>query len=1032
MEQTGEIKKRNVLRWTLAALTLLLVLVALLAATAWVFRTSLAESYLGRYCDQRGLQCEAEIEDIGLNFADVSSLEIRSSGREVLRTGPINANYSWPAFLSPKVGPVSIANPVLRAGFDGTRLDLGGLDALASGEGGGEPIEVSIQNGRVILATPAGELTGDVNISGALPDSGEAHIKIGPAELQSGDDKLSWTKGEVTLTIANGHVTGTAEVQIDEALLGALQVRSAVFQSTLAGSDKAPTVQWQGHADRLGLDDRRLTGVKTHGEAFLSELPDGGVQSALQALQQIAGEVTAETVNLGGVASEAMTLNTDLQRREELISGPIAFSVTSVSTLTGFADMASASGQLELVPDNPDALNFVGSGVLQGAGVYAPRRRVWLEAVGLPQPFSAHGEALSAALDDALAAFDSGADIEFSRQGPQWQLRASRPTALRSASGLIISIEPTIAPEWLNLSNDGLKVSGEIVATGGGAPTLKSVLRSGEASADRIAIDAATLELEPWTESGRTLGAKLQPFRMETVSERLRVNMAGDISIAGTFPGAILDATTLSGGFEATRGLEGWRVQTGENSCLDLNTEGVVSGAMVLKAVALAICPEDGRFVRAENGIPTGRLSLGDVRLPFSTGDSSGELQLVDSMVDWKLDGALLTEITSKSVSMPLQLGSRELKIDGENPFLRLETGDGPFKFLSSLGSSTFSGSLIPANVTSAGFSFSGSVPEGGLIGRIRSSDVRIEDYRDDPIYTPLQADLTATLENGRIFMTGPLRLQRSGWTIAEAKLDMGLSDLTGTASLAGRELRFEPGRLQPHDLSDLLRPILPNARGMMSANADFTITSGDLQGTGNVSISDLSFDTFRLGSISGVNGTIAFSDVLELTTLPDQIVSVETIDPGVPLRNGRIAFQLVGGRVLSLQGARWPFAGGELLVAPTRWELGGEDERVTINAEKIELSQLVEALSLQEEFRAEGTVSGSFPLEISGPNAFIRGAVLKADEKGGKLAYIGSSLDSLKGRSDVTDYAVDALQDFRFKVLEVGADGNVSDEYHR
>ena len=865
-------------------------------------------------------------------------------------------------------------------------------------------------------------------MSGALPKSGQAQITIAPAELQSGDDRLSWSNGEAALTIVNGRVTGTAEFQVDQASLGALSVDAAEFEATLGGTADAPVIQWNGTAGRLGLDARELTGVKTLGEAYLSELPDGGIGSALQSLQEVAGEVSAGTVNFGGVASQSMTLTADLKRSGNAISGPIAFTANSVSTLTGLAETASATGQLELDPEDPNALSFTGSGILEGAGVYAPRRSAWLEGVGLPEPFSSHGDALNAALDDALAAFDSGADFEFNRQGERWQLNASRPTALRAKSGMTVSIEPAITSDWLKLSNDGLIVSGEIVASGGGGPILRTTLTTGEASSERLSIDAESLELKPWTENDRTLHAKLRPFRMASESGRLRVSTSGDVIIAGSFPGVTLQETRLSGGFEATRGVEGWRIQTGQNRCLDLQTEGIASGAITLKPVSLDICPEDGRFVREENGIPTGRLSLGDVRLPFATGGSSGELNLVESIVDWRLESSLRTEIKSSSLSMPLMFGSRELTVNGESPSLLLETGDGPLKFSSSLGASIFGGDLIPANVSSAGFSFSGSVPESGLVGRIRSSEVRIEDYRDDPVYMPLSADLTAILENGRVNMTGPLRLQRSGWTIAEAKMDLGLSDLTGTASLAGRELTFEPGRLQPYDLSDLMRPILPNARGVMRADANFTITRGNLAGTGNVSFDDLSFDTFRLGTISGVSGSVTFSDILKLTTLPDQIVSVETVDPGVPLRNGRIAFQLVDGRSLQLQGARWPFAGGELFVAPTSWELGGKTELVTITADKLELAELTEALSLNE-IRAQGTVSGTFPLRIEGPDAFLQNATLSADERGGRLAYTGTGLDNAKGYGEFTDHAVDALKALDFEVLELRADGNIAGE---
>lgn len=1027
LDVTDEIKRRTPLRWVLSALALLLVLVALIAACAWAFRVNLAEAYTARYCDQKGLVCEVEIERIGLNTAEIASLDISSNNQDALTTGNIRVNYAWPAFLSPKIGSIAIADPVLRAGFDGSKLDLRGLDQLASGEGGGDPVSIAVKSGRVILETPAGQLMGDVSMSGALPRSGEAQIDVAPAQLQSGDNRLSWTKGEAALTIADGRVTGTADIQIDEAVLGELTLESTELRATLGGTANAPVIQWRGSIENLELDSQSLSSVSTHGEALLSELPAGGMSSAFQTLNEVAGEVSAESVNSGGVSTGAINVTLDLVRGERLITGPIAVTADTFSTEMGLAEAVGVTGELELDPEDIGVLTFSGGVILEGASIDPQRRRSWLEVVGLPEPFKAHGDALNAALDQALAGFDIGGDVKFSRNGDRWQLDASRPTALRAQTGMTISVEPSVAPIWFSLSNGGLSMSGDVIVSGGGAPNLRALIMSGETSPGRFSIDAERFELRSWTEQGRKLDVSLRPLRLLAEDQRLRVSARGDVAISGTFPGAALEETILSGGFEATRGAEGWRVQTGQNACLDLKTEGMSSGGISLMPVAFEICPEDGRFVRQENGIPTGRLSLGDVRLPFEMGNTRGELDLVDSVVEWKLETALQTELTSKTLSMPLKIGSRELAIKGETPFLRLETGEGAFRFSSRLGLSTISGDLIPANVTSGGFSFSGSVPESGLIGRIRSSDVRIEDFREDPIYAPMVADLTATLKDGRIALSGPLTLQRSGWTIAEAEMDLGLSDLSGTAKLVGRELQFEPDGLQPYDLSDLLRPILPNARGMLRANADFTITRGKLAGTGNVSFDGLSFDTFRLGAIRGVSGSVDFEDVFALTTLPDQIVSVEMIDSGVPLRSGRIAFQLLEGRVLELQGARWPFAGGELFVEPTRWQLGGDTELVTINAEKIELAQLVQALALEKEFRAEGTVSGSFPLEIIGPNAFIRGAVLKADEKGGKLAYVGNSLDALTGRNDVTDYAVEALQDFRFKVFEVGANGNVS-----
>lgn len=994
---------------------------------AWLLRVQIVEAGIARYCDQRGLTCEADVSAVYLNSTEISALSITSNGRQALTTQDIRVAFSWPAWFRPQLEEASIDSPVISAGFDGAALDFRELERLMTGGSGGEPAKIAIMNGRIEMETPAGDLTAALDITGKLPRDGQAYIVADPAQLQSGTDQLSLTKGAAHLTIANGQVTGTADFQIANAKLGELSIQNAAFKASLEGADRAPAIGWSGGASYLSLGANSLTGVSTSGEAHLSGLPNGGAASALDLLLDVAGELSAESVNIGGFGSETMSLTADLLRDGNKIKGAMGLSAASFSSRSVYAERASASGRVEFDANNFQNFSFSGSSIVEGAGTQPSLRADWLNSVRLPAPFSAHGNALRAALDDALSNFDSGADIDVRRMDGEWRVRASRPTAIRAASGMTMSVEPDFGKHWLELSHAGASLSGEVIITGGGAPEIRTSISSAARRADRLNITATPLQIAPWTVDGRTLGVSLVKFDMASAPEGLRVSAAGDVEIAGGFAGTELRRTSLSGGFEATRGREGWRVQTERGGCLDLASEGLSSGALKLEPTALNLCPEDGRFVRQENGMPTGKLSLGDVALSFSTIGSSGILSLENSALDWSLDDALYVSLSGDALSLPLELRSGLVTIDGETPALRLTAGNGPIRIFASMRTSEFGGDIIPAKVSAAGFSFTGQASDTGLGGLLRSEDVRIEDYRDDPLYEPLRADLTATIDDGRFRMSGPLRLLRTGWTIADSSLNLGLGDLNGTGKLTGRTLTFTPNGLQPHDLSDRLRSALPNARGSMVGNADFTITNGKIAGTGQVTVQNFGFDTFRVGAIDGVNGRVEFSDIINLTTRPKQVVRIASIDPGVRLQNGEIGFQLFEGERLELQSARWPFAGGDIVIAPTRWQLGGETELIRINANKIKLGELITALALEKEFQADGTVSGSFPIEIIGPNAFIRGATLKADQSGGTLAYFGKGLDAAKGQSEASDYALDALKNFKFKVLEVGANGNIS-----
>ena len=365
--------------------------------------------------------------------------------------------------------------------------------------------------------------------------------------------------------------------------------------------------------------------------------------------------------------------------------------------------------------------------------------------------------------------------------------------------------------------------------------------------------------------------------------------------------------------------------------------------------------------------------------------------------------------------------------IEGSAPRMGARAAGGPLLLTANLGETIFGGSLVPANVSAESFSFSGQSTDDGVSGKLKGNGVLISDTRADPVYQPLRADLSADLNNRRLTMTGPVRLAYGGITLADTRLAIDVVSLDGTASLRSRPLVFEQGGLQPVMLSERLRGFFTFATGRASGAADFTITRGRLSGTGRFAVGDFGFQTTRLGKVEGITGQIEFDNLLGLTTPPGQAFRVGRLNPGVPLEDGEIVFQLLGPRSARLQAASFPFAGGRLFVSPTDWTIGGDKQIVQVEADAIELPRMIEALSLPD-IEATGSVSGRFPIELSGSNVFVRNAVLGADTTG-RLSYTGGvTQEMLQGQSDGVRFAVEALRDFDFKVLRVGLDGNVAD----
>ena len=303
-----------------------------------------------------------------------------------------------------------------------------------------------------------------------------------------------------------------------------------------------------------------------------------------------------------------------------------------------------------------------------------------------------------------------------------------------------------------------------------------------------------------------------------------------------------------------------------------------------------------------------------------------------------------------------------------------------------------------------------------------------ITDIKADPIYRPITSEFSGTVGDNMLRITGPLNLRSSGTRLADAALDLDILKLDGTAKVTSRPLVFRSGGLQPDMISDRLTGLFTDATGNVSSDARFTIKSGKIAGTADLHIRNFGFQTTRLGRVTGINGTVSFADLMGLQTAPNQVFTLASVNPGIPLTDGRIVYDLREGGILHLDSVEFPFGGGQLAIAPFDWALEGglKDQSVAVKAEAINLTQLVEILKLPDTV-ATGTLSGTFPIVFTDNRVQIKGARLKSDEPGGRLSYTGGAVDAAAGQDANASLAFDALRDLRFEVLEIGIDGDLA-----
>lgn len=181
-------------------------------------------------------------------------------------------------------------------------------------------------------------------------------------------------------------------------------------------------------------------------------------------------------------------------------------------------------------------------------------------------------------------------------------------------------------------------------------------------------------------------------------------------------------------------------------------------------------------------------------------------------------------------------------------------------------------------------------------------------------------------------------------------------------------------------------------------------------------------------GPVKGASGTIVFTDLLGLTTAPNQRLRVASINPGIEVFDGEIGIQLTNGRVLELTGGTWPFMGGTLTLRPVTLNLGTSEERAYIlEIVGLEASQFVERMEL-ENISASGTFDGTVPLIFGADgNGRLEGGRLVSRPPGGNVAYVG--VLTYEDLTPVANFAFDALRSLDYNRMTVTMDGPLTGE---
>ncbi|MFN4025010.1 MAG: YdbH domain-containing protein [Hyphomonas sp.] len=1028
MKRLSQKPAAGLLVWTGRLIAGLLLLLLFSGILVWLLRKPIAERALEAWCADRDLTCDAKFTRISANGATLTGVKIASGGAVPAEAREVRALLSWPGFLTLRIDGVTISGLEMRGTLDPSGLKFYGLERLAAptGTGTGTAPPLEIRDARIFLSTPFGPAAATLNVVGRLPEQASLSLAIDPARLSLDDARLSLTEGRLTARISDGQVTSELHVTAEEAAARGYAASGFSLAAEAAfpfGADGAASLEWSARLAAGTSAAGNITGLRTRGRAEFDTLPNLEAESLLGALTLAVADAGWDSAAANGWSTGPAAFNADLEGSAGLIRGPLVLEAAGLEGPPGAARELRLAGDVRRTPDRRST--FTGGAQLNAASLSRETLAPVLSALQMSGDFAAHGASLSTTLNRAARDFDTAFGLRATFAGGSLLVEADGPAGLAAASGMRLDAGRPDGQSWLVADHGGVRISGDIRLSGGGAPDLSASIGEARISETRFILDDVSMALAPWTAGERTISARLSQFAMTRTAGEITSAGQGEVSFTGEIGGVDFSRTRLSGGVTAMRDETGWRVQSDGAPCLGLASDGIAFSGVTVPRAAFDICPVDGRFIRQGSPL-SGAARLGNVSVPLVFSGGEGTLGLEGALADWSLAQGFRIRISADTLSMPMTIGERTLSIDSGAPEIHIATATRPARIEAGLGETRFGGSLIPANVSARDFRFAGTSAPGGLSGDVRADGVLIRDINRDAIYEPVTADFTGRIEGQRLIASGPVLLEGRGNQIAVASADINIFDLDGTAHITSQRLVFFPGGLQPAMLSRRLVGLFTDAGGEFNGEADFTIDGGRIDGTADLAVTGLGFQTTRLGRVEGVTGEVRFDDLMALTTARDQALTIGSINPGVPFTNGRVVFSFEEGEHLQLASVTFPFAGGDLALAPLEWSLGGGTQSVEVTASRIDLTRLIEVLKLPDT-RAEGTVSGSFPIEFTQNTVIVRDARLRTDAGGGRLSYTGAAVNAAAEGDPTAAMAFNALRDMEYSVLEVGLSGDLA-----
>lgn len=1010
----------------------------------WLLRTMIAGAWLQLTCGAQKLKCEFDISRLDAGGLTIRNLKIVGAdpSQPPLSAGKIAVDLAWRAPWDVRAKAVASEGAALRLDLREGKPLLGELQGLLDPYLKAKPSAkptvrpfIDFKTVSIIIQTDAGPVEIGGHFLAPSPDDFSLDLAAKPARIGYQGAELDLKTARLKASASGRTLTGVLNLDLARfksklASVEALKVDAVVDQTADA---------LKGHATAAAHELMTEEGGVTKGDAVADfvalpiDLADMTAERLLTRLRSLKLHAQAEEGTLLGAAWKQGVIDANIDPTSTSnAEGKLAIALSSIEHVLGKADRLNVAGDLNVVGAGATGkvrlLTASGAAKVTGAAMADGPSRILSRAIlgMLKSNLPDFADQLDKASKSAGERFDFSAPWSFKIDDGGFDAAALSGVKLQARSGFSCVIERTGAQEVFAFSQRGApawRAAGMIRASGGGAPQIELALS--QASGDGANVTAAGgAEVKPWKLKDDTLSLKASGLEFAREGAAGRASADVVVSYDGALAGGVFDGAKAQGAVKAAWTDKAFAADAPRG--LEVSWRQAKFDKVSVGAGALHYAPNGHLAERRGEGIGgSGRIL--ELTMPVSGSDFTASGKLGAIAINW-------TAAETTNVNFDFAPSSFEFKpsegsamsggVGGVRGSVRLARGwtlEGAF--------SGGEAKTDPALVRNLAGKFKLAGDDKGMGGDVTDVALHIVDPHETEgrAFEDIHATGEAKLAKGRIDFNAALTLASNSVSLGSITGSHELDKAAGEARLQRTTLVFAPGTFQPYRLSPLLRGPA-NVGGKVSYQGGVR-WSGDqpLRSFADLELSDLGFSLAQAGVFENVDGRVHIDDIPKLTSPPGQTVTVGKITLGLPIENGVIKFQLAGTKSINLENAAWPFVGGQLRIQPLTFSLEpGATNGVIAEAVNWDMNSLVELFQLRD-LKLKGHIGGKLPVAFTTGSAKIVNAKLDATTEGGVVQYVGSTGEAAGNADQSAKILFDALEDFRFEVMQVTIDGDIA-----